>query len=88
MSSTSTHPPKPLTWKQAADNVHVATRDGEFAGFVESDGTAYVVHDNHGADLGSFPSLPDARRALDGSPRRTNRSIRQTLRRHLSRVHA
>jgi hypothetical protein len=66
--------------------VHVATRDGEFAGFVEFDGTAYIVHDNHGNDLGSFGSSSDARRALDGSPRRTARSIRQMLHRRLGRV--
>jgi hypothetical protein len=86
MSSTSTHSHAPLTWKQADDFVHVATRDGEFAGFVEFDGTTYIVHDNHGNELGSFASSSDARRALDGPQRRTARSIRQTLRRHLSRV--
>ena len=88
MSSTTTHPPIPLTWKQADDNVHVATRDGEFAGFVESNGTAYMVHDSRGTDLGTFGSLPEARRVLDRSPRRGTRSIRQALRRHLSRVRA
>lgn len=88
MSTTTTRPSTPLTWKQADDNVHVATRDGEFAGFVESHGAAYIVHDNHGSELGTFASLPEARRALDGSPRRTNRSVRQTLRRHLRRVRA
>lgn len=88
MSSTSTYPPTALTWKQADDNVHVATRDGEFAGFVESHGAAFVVHDSRGSDLGTFPTLADARCALDGSPRRTTRSIRRTIRRHLSRVRA
>lgn len=86
MSTTSTHSPKPLSWKQADDSVYVATRDGEYAGFVESEDTAHVAYDNHGTDLGSFDTLGDARRALEGSPRRSTRSIRRTLRRHLSRV--
>ncbi|GAB3632192.1 hypothetical protein ACNPNP_13870 [Microbacterium sp. AGC85] len=86
MSSTSIRPHAPLNWKQADDFVHVATRDGEFAGFVEFDGTEYIVHDNHGNELGAFATSSDARRALDGTPRRINRSIAQTLRRHLSRA--
>lgn len=86
MSSTFIHSSTALTWKQADDHVHVATRDGEFAGFVEADGTEFVVRDSQGGDRGTFPTLPEARRALDGTPRRTTRSIRQTLRRHLSRA--
>lgn len=86
MSSTSTHPSLPLNWKQADDNVYVATREGEFAGFVELEGTTHVVHDNHGAALGSFSTLADARSALEYPPRRRTRSISQTLRRHLSRA--
>lgn len=86
MSSTSIRPHTPLNWKQADDFVHVATCDGEFAGFVEFDGTDYIVHDNHGNELGAFATASDARRALDGPPRRATRSITQTLRRHLSRA--
>ncbi|WP_152545412.1 hypothetical protein [Microbacterium sp. CH12i] len=86
MNTTITHSSTTLTWKQADDNVHVATRDGEFAGFVESDGTAHVVRDNHGAERGTFANLAEARCALEGTPRRATRPIRQTLRRHLSRA--
>lgn len=86
MSNTTIHPPAPLTWKQADDDVHVATRDGEFAGFVEVYGRAHVVRDNHGTELGSFRTLVDARRALEGTSGRRPRSFRQTLRRHLSRA--
>lgn len=86
MSSTTTHSHAPLSWKQADDHVHVATRDGEFAGFVEFDGVKHLTHDSHGNNLGAFATLADARRALDGSARRATRSIRQTLRRHLSRA--
>lgn len=60
----STTPIDPLTWKQADADVHVATRDGEFAGFVEFNGTAYVLRDERGTELGAFPGLDDARRAL------------------------
>ena len=65
MSTTTFPPSDPLTWKQADADVHVATRNGEFAGFVEFDGAAHLVRDNRGADLGSFDSLDDAFRALE-----------------------
>ncbi|WP_435749128.1 hypothetical protein [Microbacterium sp. PMB16] len=65
MSTTTFPPSDPLTWKQADADVHVATRNGEFAGFVEFDGTAHLVRDNHGTDLGAFDSLHDAFRALE-----------------------
>lgn len=86
MSSTTTH--SQLSWKQADDDVHVATRDGEFAGFVEIHGASHLVRDNHGAELGSFRTLVDARHALEGSTRRRARSFGHTLRRHLSRARA
>lgn len=64
--STTTYPPSdPLTWKQADADVHVATRAGEFAGYVEFDGATHLVRDNHGADLGAFEALEDAFRALE-----------------------
>lgn len=65
MSTTTFPPSDPLTWKQADTDVHVATRGGEFAGFVEFDGSAHLVRDNHGAELGSFVELDDAFRALE-----------------------
>jgi len=78
----------PLNWKQADDDVHVATRDGEFAGFVEFDGRAHLVRDNHGIDLGAFPSLSDARHALEGAGRPARHPLRLALRRSLRRVRA
>lgn len=65
MSTTTFPPSDPLTWKQADADVHVATRAGEFAGFVEFDGTTHLVRDNHGTELGTFDSLDDAFRALE-----------------------
>ena len=67
MSTTTFSPSDPLTWKQADTDVHVATRAGEFAGFVEFDGTAHLVRDQRGIHLGSFASLDDAQEALEGA---------------------
>ena len=65
MSTTTTRPVDPLTWKQADIDVHVATRDGEFAGFVEFDGAAYIVRDSRGTEIGAFDAIEDAFRALE-----------------------
>ncbi|MEV4736332.1 MULTISPECIES: hypothetical protein [unclassified Microbacterium] len=67
MTMTTLPPSDPLTWKQADIDVHVATRAGEFAGFVEFDGTAHLAHDHRGVELGVFETLDDARRALEGA---------------------
>lgn len=77
-----------LNWKQADADVHVATRDGEFAGFVEFDGNAHLVRDNHGSDLGSFPTLADARSALEDARRPSRHPLRLTLRRRIRRARA
>lgn len=86
MSTTTTHPPEDLTWKQADDDVYVATRDGEFAGFVEIADAGHVVRDSHGTELGEFASLADARRALEGATRRRRRSLGQALRTRLRKA--
>lgn len=67
MSITTFPPSDPLTWKQADADVHVATHDGEFAGFVEFDGSVHLVRDERGSDLGSFSTLDDARVALESA---------------------
>lgn len=67
MSTTTFPTSDPLTWKQADTDVHVATRAGEFAGFVEFDGTTHLVRDQRGAELGAFASLDEAQTALDGA---------------------
>lgn len=68
-----------ITWKQADHDVYVATRDGEYAGFVAVDGMTHVLHDRHSRRLGSYPSLSAARSALEsaGAPseRRTLESL-------------
>ena len=80
MSMTTFPPSDPLTWKQADADVHVATRDGEFAGFVEFDGSAHLVRDERGTDLGSFETLDDAQGALEDTHHsRAPRSRRMPL---------
>ena len=54
-----------ITWKQADHDVYVATRDGEYAGFVSVESASHVLHDRHSRRLGSYPSLSAARSALD-----------------------
>lgn len=87
MSTTTFPTSDPLTWKQADTDVHVATRAGEFAGFVEFDGTTHLVRDQRGAELGTFASLDDARNALEGAhaPAKSPRSFTFTLPRMLRR---
>lgn len=69
MSMTTFTPTDPLTWKQADIHVYVATRGGEFAGFVELVGAAYLAHDQRGSELGAFDSLDEARQAVAGAHR-------------------
>jgi hypothetical protein len=94
MSMTTIPPSDPLSWKQADVDVHVATRDGEFAGFVEFDGTVHLVRDQRGTDLGSFETLDDARRALEGAQEERRRpltfplTLPRVLRRRPRRVRA
>lgn len=88
MSITPVHPSidRSLTWRQASDDVHVATRDGEFAGFVEVSGRAHVVRDNHGAELGTYPTLSAARAALEGAPSGRRIPVRALWRRRPRRA--
>jgi hypothetical protein len=94
MSMTTIPPSDPLSWKQADVDVHVATRDGEFAGFVEFDGSIHLVRDQHGTHLGSFPTLDDARLALEAAHEPAVRtsgfplSLPRALRRRPRRVRA
>ncbi len=90
MSSITLSATDPLTWKQADDDVHVATRGGEFAGFVEFDGDAHLVQDGRGVTVGSFPTLGDARRALEevGRAARRPRAVTPIWRRMLRRARA
>lgn len=94
MSMTTFRPSDPLTWKQADADVHVATRSGEFAGFVEFDGTTHRARDQRGTEVGAFASLDDAREALEAasaSKRRTRAfsfALPRALRRRPRRARA
>jgi hypothetical protein len=57
----------PLVWRQASDDVFVATRSGEFAGFVSLDGGEHLLHDGHGRPLGRHATLAAARTALENA---------------------
>lgn len=64
-----------VAWKQAADDVHVATRDGEFAGYVATDAGGSTLFNAHGATIGTFPTIAEATDALS-APVRTTRAPR------------
>lgn len=85
MTMTTFPPSDPLTWKQADIDVHVATSSGEFAGFVEFDGIAHLVHDHRGVELGVFDTLDDARAALERAHEPAPRTFPFTLPRMLRR---
>lgn len=74
------HTGEPLAWKQAADDVFVATHGGEYAGFVEVDGRRHIAHDRRGRRVGDFASLASALAALEspGSRRPARRARRRT----------
>ena len=86
MSMTTIDPV--LSWKQADDDVHVATRDGEFAGFVEFDGSAHLGRDRHGNILGTYASFADAQEAVARALTAPVRTSRLTLLRRLRRARA
>jgi hypothetical protein len=65
-----------LVWKQADHDVHVATRDGEFAGFITLDASLYLVHDARSTQLGTYSDLDEARAALEGRRERHTRRKR------------
>ncbi|MDR6866539.1 hypothetical protein J2Y69_001132 [Microbacterium resistens] len=83
ITDTSARSDAPLTWKQAADDVFVATREGEFAGFVTIEPHAHILHDQHSRRVGSYPTLAAARAALidDPRPKARRRGAQQARRR-------
>lgn len=54
-------------WRQADDDVFVATASGEFAGFVEVTPFGVRAHNAHGADLGLHDTVFSARAAVEAS---------------------
>jgi hypothetical protein len=70
MSLAATLPPFPpaltdrLRWKQAAEDVYVATADDEFAGYIAVSGAGHVLHGAHAQPIGVFPTRHEAQDAL------------------------
>lgn len=82
-----------LLWKQADEDVYVATVDDEFAGYIAVSDSGYALHSAHAEPLGVYRSRRDAQDALRthltptlASRRRTTATGRR--RRSRPRTHA
>lgn len=53
-----------LLWKQADEDVYVATVDDEFAGYIAVSDSGHALHSAHAEPLGVFRSRRDAQDAL------------------------
>lgn len=73
MTSLSPAPESALDWRQADDDVYVATAGGEYAGFVVSTPRGFEAHSAVAADLGVHASAADARSAVAAAVRRRPR---------------
>ena len=56
-----------LDWRQADDDLWVATRAGEYAGMVARQADGHHVHDHHSRALGVSPSWQGAVALLEGA---------------------
>ncbi|GAA3629851.1 hypothetical protein GCM10022200_10720 [Microbacterium awajiense] len=65
MISTTPVPGSALDWRQADDDVYVATTAGEYAGFVGVTASGFEAHSAIGADLGVHPTRELAFDAVD-----------------------
>jgi len=74
-----------FAWRQADENVFVATNAGEYAGFVTVEQDTHIVHDNHSRRVGSYSSLAAARQALVDATRPPSRRRERLRRRILDR---
>ncbi len=54
-----------VVWRQASDDVHVATVHGEFAGFIAEGFGRYTAHDAHSRPLFITATRSEARVALE-----------------------
>lgn len=72
----------PVDWREVEPGFHIASRGGEFAGFVEvtSDGS-HVAFDEFSTPIGRFPDLRAARSSLSTTASPTNERRRARLRR-------
>ena len=57
-----------IVWSRLDSDVSVATRHGDFAGYVDRRGPAeFIVFDHHSRHVGTFPTLDAAHLALGSS---------------------
>jgi hypothetical protein len=56
--------PTHLSWRQSSDDVHAATIDGEFAGYVAATDTGFALSDALARPVGTFSTLSRAQDAL------------------------
>lgn len=65
-----------IVWSRIDSDVSVATRHGDFAGYVDRRGAAeFVVFDQHSRHMGTFPTLEAAHLALGSSVPTQNPSL-------------
>lgn len=78
------HSDHALRWKQADDDVFVATLHDEFAGFISVAGSEHTLHGALAQPIGVYRTRGDAQAALGalagrgragGTPRRRRRSL-------------
>jgi len=56
-----------LAWRQADDDVYVATRSDEYAGFIDTTSSGFRAHGPRGEDLGLHATHDHARAAVAAS---------------------
>lgn len=76
-----------LQWSEVEPGFHVASRGGEFAGYVDSneDGT-FVAFDGHASPVGRFGRLADAKASLLTTPHPANMRRHRRARRAATAV--
>lgn len=74
-------PPAALDWRQADDDLWVATRAGEYAGTVARQADGHHVHDHHSRALGVTPTWQGAVALLAGV-RAPAAAVQRTLHGH------
>lgn len=84
-TGTPVLPASDLSWRQADEDVFVATNGGEYAGFVTVEHDAHIVHDSLSRRVGSYPTLAAARQALVDATRPSTRRRERLRRRILER---
>ncbi|MFG6503082.1 hypothetical protein [Microbacterium sp. P05] len=63
--STTERPGAGVVWARVEDGFHVASRDGEFLGYIEQvKGEIFVACDKYSRTVGKFDDLPAAMRAV------------------------